>query len=84
MLVANDKLEQALAELESLKALTPKESLVYFLIGKVGARTLLPLHLLFNNWQLGYIWKWGKSMFCQTHFAGLCDLPLLEVIFLYF
>jgi len=35
MLVANDKLEQALKELESLKALTPKESLVYFLIGKV-------------------------------------------------
>ena len=35
MLVANDRLEEALTELEALKVLTPKESLVYFLIGKV-------------------------------------------------
>lgn len=36
MLVANDRLEEALRELEALKVLTPKESLVYFLIGKVS------------------------------------------------
>lgn len=36
MLVANDRLDDALQELESLKVITPKESLVYFLIGKVG------------------------------------------------
>lgn len=36
MLVANDRLDEALTELETLKGLTPKESLVYFLIGKVN------------------------------------------------
>lgn len=35
MLVANDRLEEALQELEALKVVTPRESLVYFLIGSV-------------------------------------------------
>lgn len=41
MLVANDRLEGALKELEALKVLTPKESLVYFLIGKVSTSETL-------------------------------------------
>ena len=41
MLVANDRLQEALTELDTLKVITPKESLVYFLIGKVSSQSSL-------------------------------------------
>ena len=40
ILFATDRHKEALAELEELKQIVPKESLVYFLIGKVGCLVL--------------------------------------------
>ena len=49
-----DRHEEALRELEALKILIPKESLVYFLIGKVSNLTLILVQLL-------------NSFFCSSH-----------------
>ncbi|GAB1604795.1 division cycle 27 homolog [Argonauta hians] len=48
ILFANDKHKEALEELEELKQIVPKESLVYFLIGKVHKK-LGNTHLALSN-----------------------------------
>ena len=40
ILFAGDKYEEALKELDELKVIVPKESLVYFLLGKVRIATV--------------------------------------------